>query len=58
MNIPCFVTLYKILLTEKKSSKVLKWNMIKYINNYNVHNCFYSTISKIDVLKEFEVQVC
>ena len=29
--------------------------MLKYINNYNDHNCFVNTNSKIDILGGFDV---
>ena len=35
-----FVPLLKIMLTDKKSLKLIEWIMIKYIHKYNYHNCF------------------
>ena len=35
-----FVSLSKIMLTEKKYSKLIEYIMIKYINNYKYHNYF------------------
>ena len=37
---PCFFYVSKILLTYKKSSKLLEWIIIKYINNYKCNNYF------------------
>ena len=43
------------MLTDNKSSKLLEWNMIKYINNYKYNIVFYYTNYKIDINNEFDI---
>ena len=54
---PCLVPLYNILLTDKKSSKLLKWIMINVFINIMVITFLYTTHSKIYFIHEFYAYV-